>query len=201
MAIGNAPTALFEVCDLIRRGECRPALVVGVPIGFVGAAESHDELASLDCEWITASGPKGGSPVAAAVVNAIIRLALKDAPPAPEKGGRRGFTTGSCAAAAAKAGATLLVTGEAPCFAELRLPSGGAVLRIPVEACELSPSGARCSVRKDAGDDPTSPTACSSSQRSRSPKSGITISGGRARHTEGAPSLLESGRSTRLPGR
>ena len=180
VAIGNAPTALFEVCDLIRRGECRPALVVGVPIGFVGAAESHDELASLDCEWITASGPKGGSPVAAAVVNAIIRLALKDALPAPEKGGRRGFTTGSCAAAAAKAATTLLVTGEAPCSAELRLPSGGAVLRIPVEACELSPSGARCSVRKDAGDDPdVTDGMLVVAEVALSEEPGITISGGR----------------------
>jgi precorrin-8X/cobalt-precorrin-8 methylmutase len=75
VAIGNAPTALFELCDLVRRGACRPALVVGVPIGFVGAAESHEELTGIDCPWITVPGPKGGSPAAAAVVNAIIRLA------------------------------------------------------------------------------------------------------------------------------
>lgn len=78
VAIGNAPTALFEVCDFVRRDLCRPALIVGVPIGFVGAEESHDELTALECPWITHTGPKGGSPVAAAIVNAIIRLAEKE---------------------------------------------------------------------------------------------------------------------------
>ena len=75
VAIGNAPTALFEVCDLVRSRACRPTLVVGVPIGFVGAAESHRELLSLDCPRITHEGPKGGSPAAAAIVNAIVRIA------------------------------------------------------------------------------------------------------------------------------
>ncbi len=78
VAVGNAPTALFEACDCIRLRGYRPALVIGVPIGFVGAAESHDELLSLDCPRITHAGPKGGSPVAAAIVNAIIRLAERD---------------------------------------------------------------------------------------------------------------------------
>jgi len=78
VAIGNAPTALFEVCDLVKKGLCRPALVVGIPVGFVGAAESHDETAALACPWITAPGPRGGSPVAAAIVNALIRLAEKE---------------------------------------------------------------------------------------------------------------------------
>lgn len=78
VAIGNAPTALFEVCDLVKKGLCKPALVVGIPVGFVGAAESHDETVTLDCPWITAPGPKGGSPIAAAIVNALIRLAEKE---------------------------------------------------------------------------------------------------------------------------
>ncbi|MGI6783687.1 MAG: precorrin-8X methylmutase [Aminivibrio sp.] len=78
VAIGNAPTALFEVCDLVKKGLCRPDLVVGVPVGFVGAAESHEELMTLDCPWITVPGPRGGSAPAAAAVNAIIRLAERE---------------------------------------------------------------------------------------------------------------------------
>ena len=77
VAIGNAPTALFEVCHMVRSGKCLPSLVVGVPVGFVGAAESHDELSSLPCPWITCRGPRGGSPVAAAIVNALIAVAEK----------------------------------------------------------------------------------------------------------------------------
>ncbi len=154
VAIGNAPTALFEICDLVRAGKCRPALVVGLPIGFVGAAESHDELMSLDCEWITAPGPKGGSPAAAAAVNALLRLACESADGPRLEGGRLGRSTGSCAAGAATAAATLLMRGESPEFVEIPLPTDGeSLLHVPVESCVLTPSGARCSVRKDAGDD------------------------------------------------
>lgn len=74
-AIGNAPTALLEVIRLVREEGVRPALVVGVPVGFVKAAESKDGLLTLDVPYITAVGRKGGSPVAAAVVNALLRLA------------------------------------------------------------------------------------------------------------------------------
>jgi precorrin-8X/cobalt-precorrin-8 methylmutase len=77
VAIGNAPTALFEIIDRIKAKEASPALVIGMPIGFVGAAESHQELIELDYPSITAPGPKGGSPVAAAIVNALIKLALR----------------------------------------------------------------------------------------------------------------------------
>ena len=80
VAIGNAPTALFEVVDLVKAGKTKPALVVGVPIGFVGAAESHQELMETDCPYITHEGPKGGSPVAASIVNAIVKLAAGKTP-------------------------------------------------------------------------------------------------------------------------
>ncbi len=75
--IGNAPTALFELLRLIRAGEAVPALVVGLPVGFVGAVESHEALASagLDIPFITNIGRKGGSNVAAAVINALAVLA------------------------------------------------------------------------------------------------------------------------------
>ncbi|HWB08313.1 MAG TPA: precorrin-8X methylmutase [Pirellulales bacterium] len=72
-AIGNAPTALLELLKLAH--EARPSLVVGVPVGFVSAAESKDELAQTQLPYITALGRKGGTPVAVSIVNALIRLA------------------------------------------------------------------------------------------------------------------------------
>ena len=78
VAIGNAPTALLEVIRLVREDGIKPALIVGVPVGFVNAAESKDELLTLEVPYITALGRKGGSPVAVAAINALLRLA-KDA--------------------------------------------------------------------------------------------------------------------------
>ncbi|MDA3809418.1 MAG: precorrin-8X methylmutase [Spirochaetaceae bacterium] len=75
VAIGNAPTALFELIDLIKEGKANPALIVGVPVGFVGAAESKLELMELDVPFITNPDRRGGSPIAAAIVNGIITLA------------------------------------------------------------------------------------------------------------------------------
>ena len=74
VAIGNAPTALFKVIELASRGVARPALVVGLPIGFVGAAESKLALTRSDLCYITNVGPRGGSPAAAAAVNALVKL-------------------------------------------------------------------------------------------------------------------------------
>ncbi|MCL4472762.1 MAG: precorrin-8X methylmutase [Actinobacteria bacterium] len=74
VAIGNSPTALFELLRLAAGEGIRPALVVGVPVGFVGAAESKEALAASDLTHITIPGNRGGSTVAAAVVNALIRL-------------------------------------------------------------------------------------------------------------------------------
>lgn len=78
VAIGNAPTALFEVLRLVRRREISPALVVGVPVGFVGAESSKEELIALDWPHIAARGRKGGSSVAVAIVNALLRMAVGD---------------------------------------------------------------------------------------------------------------------------
>ncbi len=75
VAIGNAPTALLEVVRLVWEEGIRPALVVGMPVGFVNAVESKEELLTLDVPYITAVGRKGGSPVAAATINALLRLA------------------------------------------------------------------------------------------------------------------------------
>lgn len=74
VAIGNAPTALLEVMRLIDQGLFSPDLVIGVPVGFVNAAESKAMLAGKRYPFITALGRKGGSPVAAATVNALLRL-------------------------------------------------------------------------------------------------------------------------------
>jgi precorrin-8X/cobalt-precorrin-8 methylmutase len=79
--IGNAPTALFELLRLIREEGARPDLIVGLPVGFVGAAESKEELLRVAPEYgipfITNRGRKGGSNVAAAVVNALLIMADK----------------------------------------------------------------------------------------------------------------------------
>lgn len=72
VAIGNAPTALTELLKGIREGGLRPALIVGVPVGFVGAVESKDELLGSGLTFITTAGRKGGSTVAAAIVNALL---------------------------------------------------------------------------------------------------------------------------------
>jgi len=74
-AIGNAPTALLELIRLVKEGEAKPGLIVGMPVGFVSAAESKEELAKLDVPFITNIGRKGGSPVTVAAVNAISIMA------------------------------------------------------------------------------------------------------------------------------
>lgn len=77
-AIGNAPTALLELIRLVKTGEARPSLIVGMPVGFVSAAESKEELAKLDVPFITNIGRKGGSPVTVAAINALSLLAVKE---------------------------------------------------------------------------------------------------------------------------
>lgn len=74
VAIGNAPTALFELLRLHREEGVTPALVVGIPVGFVGAAESKEALMDSPLTYITVKGRKGGSPLAASVVNALMYL-------------------------------------------------------------------------------------------------------------------------------
>jgi len=80
--IGNAPTALFELIRLVREEGMRPDLIVALPVGFVGAAESKEALLALEAEqpgmpFITNRGRKGGSNVAAAVVNALLIMAAE----------------------------------------------------------------------------------------------------------------------------
>jgi precorrin-8X/cobalt-precorrin-8 methylmutase len=74
VVIGNAPTALFRLIELVADGAARPALVLGFPVGFVGAAESKDALAAnaLGIPFVTLRGRRGGSAMAAAALNALI---------------------------------------------------------------------------------------------------------------------------------
>ena len=74
-AIGNAPTALMRINALKKTGVLFPALVIGVPVGFVNVVESKDELTHSGIPYITSLGRKGGSNVAAAICNALLRLA------------------------------------------------------------------------------------------------------------------------------
>lgn len=75
-AIGNAPTALLELIRLIKEGEAKPDLIIGMPVGFVSAAESKEELAKVtEVPFITNIGRKGGSTVTVAALNAISLLA------------------------------------------------------------------------------------------------------------------------------
>ncbi len=73
VAIGNAPTALFRLLELIEQGAPKPAVVLGFPVGFVGAAESKQALSesSVDIEFITLRGRVGGSAIASAAINAL----------------------------------------------------------------------------------------------------------------------------------
>lgn len=71
-AVGNAPTALFSICELIREGKLNPEMVIGVPVGFVNVVESKELILQDDVPFIVARGRKGGSNVAAAICNAML---------------------------------------------------------------------------------------------------------------------------------
>ena len=71
-AIGNAPTALIAINDLMKEGRLKPALIVGVPVGFVNVVESKEIIIASDAPYIVARGRKGGSNIAAAIINAML---------------------------------------------------------------------------------------------------------------------------------
>jgi precorrin-8X/cobalt-precorrin-8 methylmutase len=72
VVIGNAPSALLTLCDLIDSGQASPELVIGVPVGFVNAAESKERLRGIDVPSISTVGTRGGTPIAVAALNEII---------------------------------------------------------------------------------------------------------------------------------
>ncbi len=74
VVIGNAPSALLTLCDLIERSEAEPALVIGVPVGFVNAAESKERLRGIAVPSISTVGTRGGTPIAVAAINEIINM-------------------------------------------------------------------------------------------------------------------------------
>jgi precorrin-8X/cobalt-precorrin-8 methylmutase len=71
VAVGNAPTSLFRLLELIDEGAGRPAAVLGIPVGFIGAAESKEALAASDLEYLVVRGRRGGSAITAAAINAL----------------------------------------------------------------------------------------------------------------------------------
>lgn len=73
-AIGNAPTALIRICELIREGKLHPELVIGVPVGFVNVVQSKELLLQTEVPSIAARGRKGGSNIAACIVNALLYM-------------------------------------------------------------------------------------------------------------------------------
>ena len=75
IAIGNAPTALHEALSLCEQGKLEPALIIGMPVGFVEALESKQRLLESSCIYITNLDRKGGTPAAAAAMNALLTLA------------------------------------------------------------------------------------------------------------------------------
>lgn len=77
VAIGNAPTALLEVVRLIHEENARPALIVGVPVGFVSAVESKEAVLTVDTPSIVARGRKGGSSIAVAILHALLLLSTE----------------------------------------------------------------------------------------------------------------------------
>ena len=172
-AIGNAPTALLALKELMEQTSFRPALIIGVPVGFVNVVSAKEQIMETDVPWIVNRGRKGGSGVAAAICNALLY------------GMRQGFTTGSCAAAAAAAAAQMLLTGKIVQEAEIRTP-GGPIFRAQILNQEIrrgegsrAPVSCRCAVRKDGGDDPDITTGTLiKAEVSWSEEPGITIDGG-----------------------
>lgn len=74
---GNAPTALFRLKELIKEGKANPKLIIAVPVGFVGAAESKENMEELNIPYIRVKGRKGGSTVAASIVNALMYMVVE----------------------------------------------------------------------------------------------------------------------------
>jgi precorrin-8X/cobalt-precorrin-8 methylmutase len=75
--VGNAPTALLQIIELVQGNKAQPALIVGLPVGFVNAAESKEKLVKIDIPYISNIGRKGGSNVAASVINALAIMAVR----------------------------------------------------------------------------------------------------------------------------
>ena len=149
---------LFELIRLIKEGIAKPDLIIGMPVGFVSAAESKEELAKItEVPFITNIGRKGGCTVTVAALNAISLLAdrynmekkVKEDPSQM----RHGYTTGACSTAVTKAALIALITGDAQEEATIYLPIGRDAT-FTIEKYEMSDNAVRAETIKDAGDDP-----------------------------------------------
>ncbi len=144
-AIGNAPTALIRLYELMKENRIKPLLIIGVPVGFVNVVEAKELIMESDVPYIVNRGRKGGSTVAAAICNSILYNMDNKL--------RSEFTTGSCAAAASKAALTMLITGEDIHNVSIQTPKG-----IPYYAeitdIDRDTKSVSCAVIKDGGDDP-----------------------------------------------
>ena len=83
VAVGNAPTALMRLCELVEAGKAAPALIIGVPVGFIAAAEEKQRLMALADHqkhpgFIATKGYKGGSTIAVAILHALMKLAARE---------------------------------------------------------------------------------------------------------------------------
>lgn len=78
LVIGNAPTALIRIYELVQEGKLKPELIIGTPVGFVNVVQSKEMILELSVPYIIAKGRKGGSNVAAAIVNALLSCALNE---------------------------------------------------------------------------------------------------------------------------
>ncbi len=183
-AIGNAPTALLRLKELMDEGRLTPALIIGVPVGFVNVIESKEKIIEgCKAPYIVARGRKGGSNVAAAICNALLyKIAEGRAESSVVKDGKKlrtGYTTGSCAAAAAKAAAMLLLDGRRSESVSVTTP-GGRTLELKTEDLRLEGGRAFCAVRKDSGDDPdVTDGALICAEVGRSEEPGVFIDGGK----------------------
>ncbi len=173
LLIGDAPTALNEAVGMVLKESFKPELIIGTPVGFVGAEESKKELRKQSqAPFITNTGTRGGPPVAASIFNALLILASRKAPQTSpkssqiidlsvptEQGLMRGYTTGNCATAAAKAALSFLTTGEVPSEIEIELLSEEKLI-IPINFVRKTEQGAVAQTTKDAGDDPDVADKC-----------------------------------------
>ena len=75
VVIGSSPTALISLLDLVESGYVKPSLIIGMPVGFIGVAESKSRLLNSECPYIVLEGSKGGASLAAAAINALLRAA------------------------------------------------------------------------------------------------------------------------------
>ncbi|MCR5232991.1 MAG: cobalt-precorrin-5B (C(1))-methyltransferase CbiD, partial [Lachnospiraceae bacterium] len=160
--VGNAPTALITLHEHMLNGY-RPSFVIGVPVGFVNVEAAKELITASDVPFIVNRGRKGGSNVAAAIVNAVLydmnerqdrgRVLLSCKSKTAEPSTRLGFTTGSCAAAAAKAAAYMLISGNRKDSISIDTPTG-ITYNTDIEDISVDEGRVSCAVRKYSGDDP-----------------------------------------------